>query len=326
MSTYRIRLGSILTVLAGLAVGLWIYRGGAGKAPSSRPGGKGASVKELRSIVVKLRSLHAKLGKPRPGDWLARFPEPGQTFAQYLRSRPVVPRGKRRVIYVQPLGQFTKAQRRVVTLTADYLGRYFSLPVKVNKDMTLGRIPAKARRTHPTWGDKQILTTYVLDKVLRPQLPDDAFGMIALTGSDLWPGKGWNFVFGQASLRDRVGIWSIYRFGDPDKDKEGFRQVLLRTVKTATHELGHMLSMLHCTAYECNMCGSNSLGESDRRPLALCPECVAKVCWATRADVIERYGKLAAFCKAHGLEAETKRFEGFIVALGAAPVTTRPPR
>ena len=183
MSTYRIRLGSILTVLAGLAVGLWIYRAGAGKAPSSRPGGKGASVKKLRSIAVKLRPLHAKLGTPRPGNWLARFPEPGQTFAQYLRARPVMPQGKRRVIYVQALGQFTKARRRVVTLTADYLGRYFSLPVKVNKDMTLGGIPAKARRTYPTWGDKQILTTYVLDKVLRPQLPDDAFGMISLTGA-----------------------------------------------------------------------------------------------------------------------------------------------
>ena len=44
---------------------------------------------------------------------------------------------------------------------------------------------------------------------------------------------------------------------------------------TATHETGHMFSMLHCTAYECCMCGSNHREESDRRPVYLCPECTA---------------------------------------------------
>ena len=48
---------------------------------------------------------------------------------------------------------------------------------------------------------KQILTTHVLGEVLKPRLPKDAAAYIAFTASDLWPGEGWNFVFGQATLR-----------------------------------------------------------------------------------------------------------------------------
>ena len=281
------------------------------------PSDKAYSVEKLREMMEKLRPLHKKLGKPRPGDWLYHHKEPGQTFRQYLRSNPVVPRGRRRTIYIQPLGKFTKGQRRVVTLAAEFMGLHFNLPVKIREDLPLSVIPESARRTHPTWGDKQILTTYVLDKVLKPNLPKDAFACIAFTSSDLWPGRGWNFVFGQASLRERVGVWSIYRFGNPDENEKGFRRTLLRTMKTGTHELGHMLTMYHCIAYECNMCGSNSLPESDRRPLALCPECMAKGCWATRTDPIERYKKLVGFCEQHGLKPGAARYREFLKALGA---------
>jgi archaemetzincin len=270
---------------------------------------------QLRKATEKLRPLHMRLGRPRPGDWLDQHPEPGQTFSQYVASNPVIPTTRRRVIYVQPLGDFSKTQRKIIILTVDFMGRYFGLPVKVQEDIPLSVLPGTARRVHPSWGDRQILTTYVLERVLRPALPGDAVAYIAFTTSDLWPGRGWNFVFGQASLRERVGVWSIYRNGNPDASADAFRLCLLRTIKTATHEMGHMLSMLHCTAYECNMCGSNHREESDRRPLALCPECVAKIWWAARTDPIERYRKLAAFCRAHGLEAEQRFYEKSLDAL-----------
>jgi archaemetzincin len=151
--------------------------------------------------------------------------------------------------------------------------------------------------------------------VLTPRLPRDAAATICFTACDLWPGPGWNFVFGQASLEGRVGVWSIARFGDPDESEESFRLVLLRTLKLATHEAGHMFSLAHCTAYACDMNGSNSLDESDRHPLALCPECLAKICWATRADPAERYRKLIEFCKREGLKAEAERYEKLLAAV-----------
>jgi archaemetzincin len=280
----------------------------------------------LAGAIEKLRPLHRKLGPPRPGDWRAGpgRHEPGQTFAQYLRCRPVRPIGKRRVIYVQPLGEFTKTQRKIIDLAADFMGRYFALPVKVRKDLPLSIIPKSARRVHPTWGVKQILSTYVLEKVLVPRLPTDAAAYIAFTTSDLWPGRGWNFVFGQASLRQRVGVWSIYRNGNPDASGAAFRLCLVRTLKTASHETGHMFSMLHCTAYECNMCGSNHRAESDRRPLYLCPECAAKVCWATRTEPVSRCRKLRQFARKNGLADEAAFYAKSVEALGGTVEPAKP--
>ena len=268
--------------------------------------------------MQKLVPLHTPLGKPRPGDWLIGHPEPGQTFAEYLASKPNTPQGKRSVICIQPVGDFTDTQRKIVTLTADFMGRYFNRTVRVQKDLPLSVIPASARRKHPSWGMDQILTTYVLDDVLKPRLPEDAAASIAFTAGDLWPGMGWNFVFGQASIRDRVGVWSIYRNGDPDAGADAFRLCLLRTLKTATHETGHMFSILHCTKYECNMCGSNNREESDRRPLEVCPECMAKICWATGTDPAARFRNLAAFCREQGLKAEQEFYGKSLATLRPA--------
>lgn len=257
----------------------------------------------------KLLPLHTKLGPPLSGEWLDQHKEPGQSYAQYLRGKPVRVDRRRRMIYVQPLGEFDPAQRKVLDRTAEFLGIYFQLPVKVRDGLSLDVIPATARREHPTWHVKQILSTYVLDKVLRPRLPPDACVYLALTASDLWPGEGWNFVFGQASLSERVGVWSIARNGDPHGDDAANRLCLLRTLKTASHETGHMFSMQHCTLYECNMCGSNHREEADHRPLWLCPHCLAKLCYATGADPVKRFKDLAAFSKRAGLKPEQEFYE-----------------
>jgi len=289
-------------------------------APLAGPAGAGGvegRKEELFAVVEKLRPLHRKLAEAKPGDWLAHHKEPGQTFKQYLESDPENALGRRKVIYVQPLGEFTEKQRAVVKLTAEFLGICYQLPVKIKEDIPLSAIPEKARRVHPTWGDKQVLAGYVLDGVLRPRLPRDAAVYIALTASDLWPGRGWNFVFGMASLRERTGVWSIYRKGDPHAGEAGFRKVLLRTAKTAAHETGHIFSMLHCIQYECCMCGTNSLTESDRRPLAFCAECVAKICWSTGSDPAKRFRELAGFCSKHGLEDEADFYERSLKALSA---------
>src|SRR6185369_17617532 len=109
-----------------------------------------------------------------------------------------------------------------------------------------------SRRSLDT-GSPQLLTSYILNEILKQRLASDAVASIAFTATDLWPGEGWNFVFGQAMLHDRVGVWSIARFGDPGKSPEDFQRALLRTLKIAVHETGHMLSMAHCTAYRCVM-------------------------------------------------------------------------
>ena len=269
----------------------------------------------LPAPYSKLERLHKVLGEPKPGEWLWHHPEPGQSFVEYKASKPVRPAGRRRVLYIQPIGKFSGTQQKILSRTAEYMHLYFGLPVKRQPTMSLDVIPAKARRVHPSWGMDQVLSTYVLDQVLIPRVPRDAVAVLALTTSDLWPGEGWNFVFGQASLQSRVGVWSIYRNSDPDVSEEAYRLCLRRTLKTATHETGHMFSMLHCTAFECNMCGSNHRVESDGHPLWLCPVCLAKLTWATGGEPIGRYQRLAAFCRENGLEEEAEFFAESIAVL-----------
>ena len=145
----------------------------------------------------------------------------------------------------------------------------------------------------------------MLQKVLKPRRPDDAVAVLALTTSDLWPGEGWNFVFGQASLSERVGVWSLYRYGDAE-DPRPDNPFQRRLFKVALHETGHMFGIAHCTACECCMNGSNNLSEMDSRPMWLCPQCVQKVWWACSAKPVQRYQRLAEFAEKHHLPDEAK--------------------
>jgi archaemetzincin len=274
----------------------------------------------LRTTAARIKPLFQVKQKPRPGDWLAQHREPGQTFDQYLRSRPTRAGDRWTTIYIQPLGDFNKTQQQLVNQTADMVQRFYGMRVRLLEPLGLEVIPDKARRVHPSWGDKQLLTTYILYDVLRPRRPNDAVAVLALTSSDLWPGEGWNFVFGQADLRQRVGVWSLYRNGDPDKSDADYRLCLRRTLKTATHELGHMFGILHCTAYECGMNGSNHRAESDRQPLAFCPECVAKVWWACRVDPVKRYRELVEYSEAHHLDDEGRIWKELLLKLRPADV------
>ena len=253
---------------------------------------------ELYQLAQKLTDLHGPVG---PSSWLEDHYEPGQTFGQYTRIPHIRLTEDRNVLYVLPLGEFDEKQMEIVELSAEFLGLYFMCEVKTLDTMGLEVIPEKARRVHPNWGMRQIHSKFILDELLPPILPDDAVAMIAFSSSDLYPEDSWNFVYGQASLINRVGVWSIFRNGDPDTE---FTTVLRRTLKTATHETGHMFSIQHCIAYECNMCGSNNREESDRHPVFLCPECVSKVWWSTKCDPRERYQGLQKFCEENELDEE----------------------
>jgi archaemetzincin len=195
-------------------------------------------------------------------------------------------------------------QKRVLQTTQRYLEVFYQVPVKVHKKLAVADVPARAQRTHPTWGGEQILSTYVLDEVLKPDRPDDALAYLAFTSSDLYPDPTWNFVFGQASLRERTGVWSIHRNGNPAESQEAYQLCLRRTLHTASHETGHILTMQHCTAFECNMNGVNSQEEGDRKPLVMCPVCLRKICWNLQIEPIAYLSQLEAFCRENKLNDE----------------------
>ena len=259
---------------------------------------------QVRATTDVLEDLHQEVRPALPGEWRATVIQPVQSFSQYAQSSPVQPSADRNTIYVQPIGRFSTAQRKIVDLSSEFLGLYFSCPIAVLPTVGGEVVPQMARRIHSGTKEEQYLAPWIHSEFLKSRLPEDAVALIALTATDLWPGQNWNFVFGQASLADRVGVWSMARFGDPEISDADFLECLRRTLKTATHETGHMFSMQHCVYFECNMAGSGSLQESDKHPLYLCPECLAKLHWTTRPNPNERLGSLANFCQTHGLQPE----------------------
>jgi archaemetzincin len=262
--------------------------------------GAAESIDPLEICMRKLRPLFRPKLPPRPGDWLAQHAEAGQTYDQFrkqVRVRAIVSFESIRVV---PIGPLSVGQKSVLDTTIEFMLPFFGLPVSLDAPVPLDAIPASAQRQRGTANVRQLLTPWLLDgPLLARRAPKDA-AVLGITALDLWPGAGWNFVFGQASLSERVGVWSMARNGNADGLAAEKTQCALRTVMTATHETGHMFGIRHCTAYECGMNGSNNLGERDLQPLEFCPECQAKLWWTLNLDPLERSRTLEALAASKG--------------------------
>ncbi|BCX48145.1 Zn-dependent protease-like protein [Haloferula helveola] len=249
---------------------------------------------------------------PQPADWLASHPEPGQSLGQYLDSKPNFPDDTRKILYVLPLGEFEEGKAPSLEALKDYTAAYFQpLEVRMLKPVAEADIKVTSR-INPGSGKKQWNSQEML-KGLAARLPADAYAMLAVTMTDLYPDESWNFVFGQASIRNRVGIFSFARYHPSwtgrEADEHTETLVLRRAAKVLTHEMGHMFGIRHCIHYECNMNGANHLQEADSTPMHLCPVCLRKLWYAAKFDPAKRYGALGDFYTEHGLEEESEWVE-----------------
>ncbi|MEW6730136.1 MAG: archaemetzincin family Zn-dependent metalloprotease [Acidobacteriota bacterium] len=119
---------------------------------------------------------------------------------------------------------------------------------------------------------QQYNSTMILAR-LKATTPSQMGLALALMTDDLYS-LGLNFVFGEAEIAGRVGIISLARlrpsFGSKKKDS---RLLQARACKEATHELGHMLGLRHCTQSRCVMYLSNTLADTDKKSDRFCPDC-----------------------------------------------------
>jgi archaemetzincin len=250
------------------------------------------------------------LPPPGPHDWLASVPEPGQTFEEFLREVPHRPDMRRRTLYLQPVGAFGSGTPALDRLR-EFAALFFKLPVSLLPPLVPAAREVTIRR-NPQSGRTQLLTADLLALLFR-NLRGDAYALLGITMEDLYPDEDWNFVFGQASLRHRVGIYSFARY-DPrfygEERSAGWEQLLFRrSCKVLAHEMTHMFGVQHCVFYRCLMNGSNHLAESDARPLHLCPVDLRKLHASVGFEIVGRYRGLWEFYLAAGFEDEAAWLE-----------------
>ena len=238
---------------------------------------------------------------PGPHDWLTLHTETGQSFDEYRESGANRPEGTRRTIYLLPIGDFPEETSPPLEEIRAYAAAFFQLEVKllpayVPHDLEFS--PRKNARS----GQRQVLATDVM-KFLQTKLPPDAYCLLGVTMEDLYPEPSWNYVFGQASLAERVGIYSLARY-DPafwgDERGKAYQDVILqRSCKVLAHETAHMFGLQHCIYYGCVVNGANHMVENDAQPQHLCPVCLRKLHYAASFDPIKRYEDLARFYRSH---------------------------
>lgn len=184
---------------------------------------------------------------PGPNDWLAVHDEPGQTFLDFVKSRPNRPDAVRNTICLQPLEDFQRSNAPPIDKLVQFTEAFFAMKVEVLPLLAAssGRITT---RINPYTHQEQLLTRDIL-RLLAENLPGNAFCVVAITMRDLYPRPSWNFVFGEASLRDRVGVYSFARY---DPQLHGINSsdldylILRRSCKVLAHETSHMFGILHC--------------------------------------------------------------------------------
>ena len=262
------------------------------------------------SSLPQFRAISA----PGSGDWLSAHSEEGQSFAEYVASKPNLPKTPRDKIYIQPLGPWNEEVASLESLRF-FTSCFFGLEVVVLEPQleieVTNRVDFLSKR-------RQWLTGDLLDG-LEKQLPQDAYCLLGVTLTDLYPKEQWSYVFGTAYLKKRVGVYSLARydpqfFGDARAQnwKAKFAE---RSCKVLAHETGHMLGMGHCIYFDCLMNGSNHLAELDSQSSMLCPVCLRKFDFALKPKLEQRYEKLAEFYESQGLEELSERIRSVSEAI-----------
>ncbi|MBI5525483.1 MAG: hypothetical protein HY897_04045 [Deltaproteobacteria bacterium] len=244
--------------------------------------------------------------RPKPGDWLAEHLEERETYDAYVERGFNKATGIRKVIYLQPIGEFPKGTSPPLDVLKAYTAAVFGLEVRILPVLD----PAAqklTRRKNPHTRKEQILTGDILEWLSR-KIPKDAYCVLGITMIDLYPEPSWNFVFGQAMLTGRVGVFSFARY-DPafygEKRGADWKKTLLkRSLKVLAHETAHMFGLGHCVYFECIENGSNHLGETDARLMHLCPVCLRKLQKSAGFDVAAQHRALEKFYKDRGFAEE----------------------
>ena len=317
----------------------------------------------FRAVGECCDACFARIEHPARGDWLDAHNERGQSYASFARmSMRVAPHAHVTTIELVPVGPWgggdgsAAAHAPSLDALCRYAAAFFGTDCRVGAPIALAEVFEEAREG----GEGQLqITAGEVQRALRARRPArDVLCSVGVTMADLYvikDGEAWNFVFGQASLMEGVGIFSFARYApggtfplawrggaachydDACKRKdagssaplvvaaaaeiseEQRSNMLRRSAKVLTHETAHIFGIKHCTHFECLMSGCNHLEEFDKRPLFLCPIDLRKLQAASGFDCRERYARLQSLCAEFGWSADAEWLARRMALLSVRP-------
>lgn len=275
-------------------------------ARQNTPFDQAAYERALYNRTRRLLPLAQPLGAPKRGEWRSVVKEPQQNFSQYASEPDRVSATGKTALLIQPIGNLPLDQRRAVGHVTEALGAFFGLSVRCSPPLPLSSIPSNCFRG--SGSRRQINAEALMSNVLRPMQPPDVAATLALTSLGLFPGDRWQFdsTLGWSSFHEGTSILStdgILGSGAADRGEN-----VARLIKISAHELCHTFTLKHCSTHNCLMNGCSGLDEIDKKPLTLCPDCLAKLSLALNRDPAEHLSDMYGLTRAKGFSAESRYY------------------
>jgi archaemetzincin len=274
----------------------------------------------LKQDMVLSQQTDQRVGPAEPESWrvMAGQNEKFQTLIRFTEIWGKQPANM--VLNLTQLGDFSKTDLKVIQIVSEFLKVFHGIEVKIHSQRSIEGIKEayikgikdsedreKEEESFETtmpriWHGKRQYKTEdlltMLGKVVKREIaksdPTKKHHLMAFTNEDIFTDNT-NYTFGMAYLGGGLGLFSINRFGDPEKSPEDFRKVLELTMKIAAHEFGHMRGLSHCTDYDCNIGGYWYLPELAERTFLYCSEDSAKICLLTNTPMEKYYKNLLEF-------------------------------
>jgi archaemetzincin len=130
---------------------------------------------------------------------------------------------------------------------------------------------------------KQYEAPKILKRLVEKVKIENFFRILGIIDKDIYS-KIYNFIFGIAGRGSHAALISLVRLRDGfysnidliHRRKEGTGDFEERILKEAIHELGHTFGLKHCYS-NCIMRFSNSLADTDKKPVKFCASCLQEL-------------------------------------------------
>ena len=181
------------------------------------------------------------------------------------------------VIYLLRIGELNQSILSNLKKNLENKFKEFNIEVEIFQDIM------KLKNSEYDTERKQYEAPKILKRLVEIAKFKNYFRILGIIDKDIYS-KTYNFIFGIAGRGSHAALISLARLRESFYDnisviykrKESPRDFEERILKEAIHELGHTFGLKHCYN-NCIMQFSNSLADTDKKPVKFCASCLQQL-------------------------------------------------